>query len=319
MVKITNNMTDFIENHTGEIIIYGAGNAGYWIGHYMNKCNVDFSMYIDRAIIHEGALFNNKPVYKPEKLAEFTGKSIRIIVSPVCYAAIMYDLTKLTEKYSISVLCLVPVYKSIIANGDSYNINKLLAYFRNKLFVGDVPTIISYDCAGGLIYDMMNWVMVSPTVNTIFTYEDYIKICQNPRKYLLEDIEDISWGVFYNIGGSKREMLHGKLGDIDIWFAHTDRSEGLAERWHILGQHIKWDNLVYLLMARIPNIPISVLRSFSELKQKHLTVFREGFSYVPEGFSDYVNANTNISLFALRDSAIENYFDLLGWLNQDCL
>ena len=48
MIKTTNKMKKFFENDMGKIIIYGAGRYGYWIGKYMNDCNIPFECYVDK-------------------------------------------------------------------------------------------------------------------------------------------------------------------------------------------------------------------------------------------------------------------------------
>ena len=50
MITTTNNVKKFFENETGKIIIYGAGGDGYWIGKFMNECNIPFECSIDSSI-----------------------------------------------------------------------------------------------------------------------------------------------------------------------------------------------------------------------------------------------------------------------------
>ena len=46
-MKLINSFDAFFDN-LGDIFIYGAGNCGYWIGYYMEKCGIDFQGYIDK-------------------------------------------------------------------------------------------------------------------------------------------------------------------------------------------------------------------------------------------------------------------------------
>ena len=248
MLSTTNNTKKFFEEGTEQIIIYGAGNAGYWIGYYMVRCEIDFLLYIDKDVKHQGAKLNGRPVYCPEKLSEYRGQPLRIVISPNVYKSVLWDVMRYAQKFEINVLCLVPEYKHIVSGKEIYNINKLLAYFRHKLYQGDdVPTIISYECTGGQIYDSMNWILNSPTVNATYTYEDYIKLCQDPQKYFSYDISNVEWKIFFNNNGTQREFPCGRLLDIDVWFAHTDTCEGCAERWNIMRRNINWNNMIFLI------------------------------------------------------------------------
>ncbi len=200
----------------------------------------------------------------PEKLKEYQGRSARMIVSPGSCKSIVYDLTKLCEKYDVNVLCIVPVFPFFVTKEKIYNINKFLAYFRNRLFRGTIPTIVSYECSGGLVYDMMDWLPLTPMVNTTYTYEDYLKICLNPQKYLSSDLKNVHWGVFYNFNNSKKEFPCAELQDITVCFPHDNDCDGIAEKWQIYRRNINWNLLLYLMVRREQNIPIHVIKEFSK-------------------------------------------------------
>lgn len=99
---------------------------------------------------------------------------------------------------------------------------------------------------------------ISPLINTNLSYEDFIKLCQNPRKY----------------------------------------------------------RLIYVLVNARGAVPYNIMRDFSNLYGEKLMF------YYGEMFNFPVASNI---AFAKRENlaasadAIENSFDLVGWLNREYL
>lgn len=315
MIKVTNNTADFFENQKGQIFIYGAGNSGYWIGNYMNRCGISFLAYIDRNVAYNGALCNEKPVFLPEKLKEYNEHSIRLIISPHLYESVLCDLMFKEREYGLNILCLIPRYMNYILCSEIYDINYLLAYFRRKLFVGDTPTIISNDCVAGEIYHAMDMIMLSPTINTVISPEDFVKLCFNSRKYF--DMEGNK--LFFNIlpigpetGEEKRAMPAIKLDDITVTFAHTLQTVELIERWNTMRKLINWNNIIYILRCNHISISMKVINEFSKLKEKHLLLNYGGNGRIFQEV-DQMFLFTNVFD---PNRAIENEFDLLGWMNE---
>lgn len=314
MITVTNNMKEFMEKNTGMIILYGAGNSGYWTGYYMNKCNIDFCCYFDKGHQRDKMFMNGKPIFHPSKFVDFQGKPLRIIVTANCYEAILADLLEYDRQYNLSILCLVPKYKSTrtYKAGEVYNINKMLGYFRRKLFIGDYPTIVCSDCTGGRIYEMMDMIPNSPTVNTGIYPDDFIKICRDPQHYLTQSVKDFFWTVSYF---DKEEYPVGKLDDIFIHFHHFESEEMAIKTWESLKEHINWNRLIFVL-SDAGTIPMSVQKEFDALEAEHLTIIREHRSV-------FINVSASKYLYMhdwyFRDekTVIENHFDLLGWLNKE--
>lgn len=316
MVSVTNNIKDFIENQKEELFIYGAGNSGYWIGYYLNRCGIDFSGYIDSNEKYRGALCQDKPVYQPQKLAEYKGKNLRLIISPRLFEPILSDLLFGERKYGFHALCLVPRFKHFNLEQEIYDINYFLGYFRRLLYKKDVPTIISNDCIAGEIYHLMNMPFLSPTINMVITPNDFLKLCQNPERYF--NIE--GKGLFYNIlplGTQPEDFKMGipamKIDDITVTFAHPNgKSAELIERWNMKRREINWNNMIFVFRANHIAVPGDFIHEFSKLKEKHLimTYGENGVIYrnIDQLFlSEYIFGTGR---------AIENDFDLLGWLNQ---
>lgn len=317
MIKVTNNTKDFIEKQCGEIFIYGAGNAGYWVGNYMNRCGVDFSAYFDKKINHEEATYNGKPVISIERLKEYKGRSIRIIVTPKCYENVLADLLWLDHLYEFHALCLIPRFKHLSTHEEGYHINKLLSYFRGLLFVGTTPTILCNSCIGGQIYDAIDRTLLTPTVNVGIEPRDFLRLCKKPNHYLSIDAEELHWVRSFGNPGREYDDLCTRIDDIEVIFAHTDSSEGVLERWNYMRKKVNWDRVIFLLTEQPTqdNIPFDVLNTFFSLKGEKLFINNHSFI---SGGADYESVYIpNAEWITGRDSAIENYFDLLGWMNGD--
>ncbi len=317
MVTVTNNTKDFIENQTEELFMYGAGNSGYWIGHYLNRCGIEFSGYIDSYEKYRGALCQGKPIYQPQKLSEYRGKSIRLIISPRLYETVLSDLLFSERKYGFHALCLVPRYMHFNLHKEVYDINAFLGYFRKRLYGKDTPTIISNDCVGGEIYRLMDMPMLSPTVNTYIAAEDFQKICEEPEKYFSIEGKDF----FYNIlpigdepGDCKMRLPAMKIEDITVTFVHTNgRTTELVNRWNMMRKRINWENIIYAFRTTRRASSKDFVQFFSKLPQKHL-LMNYGINGVT--YKDMDQLFFVEDIFGI-DRAIENDFDLLGWLNQE--
>lgn len=317
MIKLTNNTKDFFERQSGEIFIYGAGNAGYWVGYYMNLCNIEFSAYLDKKIYIEGSKYNNKPVVYPQKLEEFKGKSVRIVVTPKNYEEVLADLLWLDSLYDFHALCLVPRFVHVSTRVEGYHINKLLSYFRRKLLKGDIPTIVSNNCAAGFIYDLLDCIMLSPTINTGIEPDDFLKLCKNPRYYFDSELGELMYCRPYGNPQLDRDEPVGRLRDIFISFCHMDSVEGICERWNLMSKKINWDRLIFIACEHDTYVPFTIKneRDFLSLPEEKLLITMRNTSFWGDGGYNKVFMQQNY--LAGSDSAIENYFDLLGWINQD--
>lgn len=318
MIEVTNNKKDFFENNNDELWIYGAGNAGYWIGYYLDRCKISFCGYLDKNVTRENVFLNKKQVCSPLVLSKNKNKPVRIIVSPKTYESVLTDLLWADHNYGITALCLIPLYYHVSLQEEGYHINKLLAYFRRKLLVKEFPTIISNNCVAGFVYDMFDMMLTSPTINTYIKPTDYIKLCNNPHKYLTGNISQIRWQRLFGNPRPAEDVPCGEVEDITIFFGHTNESTDLEKRWRLLCSKINWNRLVYILCSDasyLEPISIKVEHSFLNQKNEHLMFVIKNAPIYGDITNNKIYLQENY--FAIRDSAIENYFDLLGWINQD--
>jgi len=187
-MKITSNTKNFIEKQSGDIFIYQTDNAAYWVGYYLDKCQIDFSGYIDRHVSIQNSYLNGKLIYSIDKLIEYADKEqIRLIVPSPEYAKHIVELSGYEQKYNITISCLIAEHKrrDIIwreSRDKIYHINKLLAYFRKRLVTKEIPTILSTDCMGGRLYEALDAPWNSTTINTgMLAKKLYETLLQPPK------------------------------------------------------------------------------------------------------------------------------------------
>ena len=317
MVFMTNDIKSFIEKESAPIVICSTDNAGYWTGYYLNKCNVDFQFYVDDEVKNENTFCNGRPVYKFESLCETNrGGVFRLIVPTQNPDLILNKLAFLSEKFNLNFLCLLPLYKTS-EKDVTYNINKMLGYFRKKLMKFELPTIIANECAVGRIYEQLDMAYISPLINTNLSYENFIKVCKNPKKYLVPIKNQMYWGYWYRSPTATEYpyVPAVKIDDVEIVFSHDNNLEYAKQRWNFLAEHCNFDRLIYVLVNSNGSIPLKVQREFANLKgEKLLMYYDEMFSY-PSNEIPFVNRTK----FVAAGEAIENYFDLVGWINKEYL
>lgn len=318
MISITHNAKDFFENKTGTVFIYGAGNAGYWISDYMNRLHMEFGGFFDKEVNYEGLFINGHHVWKPGKIKDYKEEDLRVIVSPKCYQSVLYDLLELDRKYQLNALCLVPVYPRITNGQLEYDINVLLGYFRRKLLKGNtMPTFISNTCNAGRMYRWLDMPLISPTINTGISPDDFMKICRSPHRYLSAELKKLNYGKGIYDGAGRNGTITFELDDILIYFPHEEADSSIPEKWNMLKSNIQWDNLIFVLSDRVLPVSNDIICEFSQLKEKHLLVMdRKKICFYTNDWIENMLVSTGNDIFFAKD-AIENYFDFLGWLNEE--
>ncbi len=177
MIQTTNQTKDFIEKISSPLMIYTAGHAAYWTGDFLKRCNIDFLGYIDKSVPEGGAYYYGRPIFPPDKLKEFAGQTLRLIVPGKSLPAVIKDLETFDAEIGLNLICLVPVYNKRGSKTEhEYNVNKMLGYFRRKLLKYDTPTIFCNGCSTGVIYEfLLDTMCLTPFFNNNLSYEDFIK------------------------------------------------------------------------------------------------------------------------------------------------
>lgn len=318
MIGITCSCETFFEIENSNIIaIYGAANAGFWIGYYMDKCNIHYDMYIDRYAenrpMEEKALYyNKKPVFSKEHLLDFKNETVRIIISIEAYKEVIYELTLLDCSGDMDLICLIPEYEYSPLGKVGYDLNKLLSYFRRKLISVPMPTIISNDCTAGLIYSMLGERMISPTINTFIWPTEFVRFCKNLDRYLDMEMEIFYREKRYRIDAVNDDNPVGILDDVRVFFVHDHDDESCKNNWNKRRKRINPERILYLMTDNNHMVDMTTTEEFLSLPgEKYFIATRNMMGCVVNSNYTYINRY----YFADRGYAIENYFDLLGWLN----
>lgn len=240
----------------------------------------------------------------------------------------MKSLEELDGEYGLNLICLLPIHKRR-GGGNEYNINKLLGYFRRLLLKDkDIPVIISNACAAGVIYQNLNMVYGSPFFNVNTSYDDFIKICKNPKPYLDKPIEEMyMMKVFHGMHEHFVEYvpatkIFGEDGETaEIIFTHETNQDDARDRWNFLREHTNWNRIIYVLQEARGRIPFDILRQFSKLPGEKLLVYA-GVGLPEEPYFEKLKGNvitTSWLTLGRRDIIIEDKFDLVGFMNREYL
>lgn len=139
---------------------------------------------------------------------------------------------------------------------------------REKLKNNDF-TIISSECAGGVIYHDLGLRFDSPTINLWFKPDDYLTFFKNLKYYLKTDalIEDKTSKLGYPVG-----ILGDEGREIRLYFQHYNDFEDAKEKWNRRKQRVHLDNL-FIIMTDRDGATTRTLTEFDKLPYKNKVVF----------------------------------------------
>lgn len=311
MILATNNARAFFEETTSGIYIYGAGDYGRWVARFMQKCNMEFEGFIDRGKLAGGECYAlGKPVIHPDALQSLSRTRLRIIITVHAANEVLADLAWRTGR--MDVLCMVPIYNDVALGECRYDINKFLSYFRSKLIRVEVPTIFSNRCTAGYIYKALGVNMISPTINTGISPENFLKICKNPKDYFSENMVFDHWTIT-----QFRSAAVGRVKDVEVLFAHAEDGLQAIRRWNKMRKWINWNYLVYVMSDTVtstimPTFSCQMAEKFCSMKDKHMLITRNAL-YAGKNLQGCMFVNHEH--FHDKDRVIESWFDLIGWIN----
>lgn len=91
-------------------------------------------------------------------------------------------------------------------------------------------SILSQNCTGGVLYHMLGMQMLSPTVDMLIQDEDFLKLAQEPHKYI-HDFEPFPVMEQYCDGESSPHPVIG-VGDIRLNCLHYQSCEQAINDWN---------------------------------------------------------------------------------------
>ncbi len=133
---------------------------------------------------------------------------------------------------------------------------------RNRLKTTDL-TIIASNCSGTFMYYDLKLPFLSPTINLSIEMNDFVKMVENLKWYMEQELTETE---------SKEKYPIGLLGDIKISFIHYKTFEEAMEKWEERKQRINWDNL-FIIGTDKDGCTNETMKRFEELPYKNKVLF----------------------------------------------
>lgn len=110
-------------------------------------------------------------------------------------------------------------------------------------FKGKVPTILSCNCTGGVLYHDLGLPFTSPTINLYMRFPDFLRFCENLEYYLTLRITPYQ-------GDIKRDYPLGMLGDLILYLVHYSSVEEADQKWQTRKQRMDLENIFVIATDR---------------------------------------------------------------------
>lgn len=189
---------------------------------------------------------------------------------------------------------------------------------RKRKLVNKDFTILSSECAGGVIYHDLGLRFDSPTINLWFKPDDYLLFLSDLDYYLNTDklVEEPHSNLGYPVG-----VLGEDTKKIKIFFQHYPNFEIAKNKWNIRKKRVHLDNL-FIIMTDRDGATKETLNSFDSLKFKNKVIFT-GKKYPKIKSSYYIyNCTENGHLgdifhrSVLTGKSKLDTFDFVNFLNE---
>lgn len=173
-------------------------------------------------------------------------------------------------------------------------------------------TILSDDCWGGYIYHSLYLQFASPTINTLWDKEDYIKFVSNLRFYLKQDLK-------MEREGNIRQNLCpiGSLGLgtqlVKVKFVHSYKFEEAKALWDRRLKRINLKNVFVKIAIDAENEnALNYIKAFSRVAENKICFYSgdctEQVLYL-ERFEKFVKTGTRTDTIKYND-----YVRIMDWL-----
>lgn len=121
--------------------------------------------------------------------------------------------------------------------------HKLVVRQHRARFRGKVPTILSCNCTGGVLYHDLGLQFTSPTINLYMRFPDFLRFLENLEYYLTLHITPYE-------GEIKRGYPLGMLGDLILFLVHYPSVEEADRKWQARKQRMNMDNIFVIATDR---------------------------------------------------------------------
>ncbi len=125
------------------------------------------------------------------------------------------------------------------------NINRALFIRKiRKLVAPKDYCYISQNCLGGKFYQVERRRYTSPTIGLWFESSDFLKFCENLKKYLIQDLlhdECESMKMWYPVG---------TLDDIKVYFLHYKTFQSAKVSWGNRVNRVNLERIFFIMTDR---------------------------------------------------------------------
>lgn len=200
---------------------------------------------------------------------------------------------------------------------------KVLKYIKHKIIVPINRTrlhnynftIISNNCAGGIMYHDLGERFNSPTINLMFHTYDYFTFLENLQEALQSDIVKSDSAEEYPVGIIK--LNDGK--EIKINFMHYKTFSEAKNKWKQRAERVNYDNLFIFMEGGIETTDEMVSRFVKLPFENKILITSKDYGFECTKFIDiYGEDYTWGKLIRYKPNSWKRYldnFDYVSWLN----
>ncbi len=172
--------------------------------------------------------------------------------------------------------------------------------------------IISSNCIGSKIYQMLNLTYNTPTVGLFLYAPCFVKFASDLALYLGKELVFSEHSLYPEGDGNRANNGNyplGRLGDIEIHFLHYKDQKTAKQTWNSLCSRVDYDRLFFIFTDRDLCTP-SLLESFDNIPHKYKVCFTAkkydfkscvqiekycGQEYIGDIYTEYGNFYKNFS------------------------
>ncbi len=214
-------------------------------------------------------------------------------------------MQKIKKKAKEFIMQLPPVKR----RHDRYIQTLCATYDKNR----PTPSILSVNCAGGIISHYLGLRFLSPTVNLWIDSRDFVKFACNLKAYLEHELMPVAQAEYpYPVG---------KLDDILIYFNHYKDFDEAKRKWDDRKTRIDYDNL-YIIADDI-SLNEDQMEALEQIACKRLVWFsaKERPNYHRSFWLKQYAQEGKLGLYSVKSlggyTGFEKEFHFAKWLNGD--
>lgn len=186
-------------------------------------------------------------------------------------------------------------------------------------------TLISQNCIGGVIYNLLGVPFQSPTINMFIEGDNFIKLVDNLDYYMTLTPTAVM-DCFIDPLDSNIRYPKIACGDVEICAMHYQNCDEAIEAWERRRKRVNLDNVYVIgnswnchenpkLVSWIANCKYpSVVFTYGEYKEKNCINLDGDFWHLDS--RGVVRPNITDHIEGGARMYFENMFDFVGWLNK---